>query len=133
MGLAVCFKVALPRLEKDHAEARTAARERVIESFFESVTMEMPDGAAEAGDRIGTRNARRLHRTPDVGAVQQELGAPNQSMTDFAGAQHLTWFGKEHKLIASFNKGRLYALTVSDLAGDHGERVFESSAQWQRF
>lgn len=129
-GLVVYFKVALPRIEKARAEGRAAAREVAIKNFFESVTMEMP---GESGTATGTGPARRLRRVPDVEEVQQALGAPDQSMPDFAGAQHLTWIGTEHKLVASFNKGQLYALTISDLATEHGERVYESSAQWQKF
>ena len=122
--------MALPRIEKARAEGRAAARERAIKDFFESVTMEMP---GEAGTASGTGVARRLRRTPGAEEVQQALGAPNQSMPDFAGAQHLIWAGNEHKLTASFNKGQLYALTISDLAGEHGERVYDSSALWQKF
>jgi len=132
-GLVVYFKVALPRIEKARAEGRAAAREVAMTNYFESVTMEMPGETAKPNTAAGTGNARRLRRVPDVEEVQQALGAPNQSMPDFAGAQHLTWIGTEHKLIASFNKGQLYALTISDLSGEHGERVFESSAIWQKF
>jgi len=128
-GLIVYFKVALPSLQKGRAEARAAENEQAIQNFLATVTIQMPGEAAANG----ARKPRRLRREPDVSEVQESLGAPNQSMTDFAGAQHLTWFGTEHKLTASFNKGRLYALTVSDLAGEHGERVYESSARWQKF
>ena len=54
-------------------------------------------------------------------------------MTDFRGGQHLTWIGTRHKLAASFNKGRLYALTFTDLTTGHGMQVFESSAQFRSF
>ena len=124
-GVLVYFKVALPSIERSHAEARRAENELAIRSFFDSATVQV------GGE--GTGSARRLRRTPGAYEVEQELGAPNQSMTDFAGAQHLTWLGNKHKLTASFNKGRLYALTISDLSGEHGERVYESSAQWQKF
>jgi len=132
-GLIVYFKIALPKIEKAHLAARIAAREQAIGSFFQSSTMEVASEDAAPGRGASAGGARRLRVMPGVHEVQRQLGAPDQSMTDFAGAQHLTWIGRERKLLASFNKGRLYALTVSDLAGEHGERVFESSAQWQRF
>lgn len=131
IGLVVYFKVALPRIEKSRAAARTAAREQAVQEFFQSVTAEVGGEATDAGAKVAI--ARRLIHQPDVSEVQGRLGAPDQSMPDFAGAQHLTWIGKEHKLLASFNKGQLYALTISDLAGAHGERVYETSAQYQKF
>jgi hypothetical protein len=105
-GLVVYFKVTLPRIEKARAAERLAAREQAIGNFFQDVTTEGGSDAAPA---------RRIRVTPDVVEVQRRLGAPDQSMTDFAGAQHLTWFGAQQKLIASFNRGRLYALTLTDL------------------
>jgi hypothetical protein len=54
-------------------------------------------------------------------------------MTDFRGGQHLTWIGPRHRLEASFDKGRLYALTLTDLQTGHGMQVFESSAEWRAF
>ncbi len=130
-GLIVYFKVALPRIEKSQAATRATAREQAIESLFQSVTVEV--GATEAAAGTATARPRRLRHRPDVDEVKRTLGAPNQSMTDFAGAQHLSWFGTRSKLVASFQKGRLYALTISDFAEEHGEKVFESNAQWQKF
>lgn len=132
-GLVVYFTVALPRIEKARVAARIAAREQAIGIFFQSVTAEVGSADAPAGGGGKAGNALRLRLMPDVYEVQRQLGTPDQSMTDFAGAQHLTWFGKDRKLLASFNKGQLYALTVSDLAGEHGERVFQTSAQYQKF
>jgi hypothetical protein len=131
-GLVVYFKAALPMIEKARMTARIAAREKTIGTFLRSVTTKGGSvNAAEGGGTAGS--ALRLRIQPDVNEVQRQLGAPDLSMTDFAGAQHLTWFGEERKLVASFNKGQLYALTVSDPADQHGERVFQSSAQYQKF
>ena len=132
-GLVIYFKVALPRMEEARMAERVSAREEAIHAFFQSVTTQV--GAADPQDAGAGKagNALRLRVTPDVTEVQRQLGAPDQSMTDFAGAQHLTWFGKEQKLVASFNKGQLYAVTISDLAGEHGERVYQTSAQYQKF
>lgn len=132
-GLIVYYKVALPKMEKARLAARVAAREQAIGGFFQSITVEVGSDDAAPGGAANAGHARRLRVLPDVNEVQRQLGAPDQSMTDFAGAQHLTWIGTQRKLLASFNKGRLYALTLSDLADEHGERVFESSAQWQKF
>ena len=133
LGLVAYFKVALPMLEKGRMTARISAREQAIGTFFQSVTTQV--GSADAQDAGGSEavGALQLRITPDATEVQRQLGAPDQSMTDFAGAQHLTWNGNVRKLVASFNKGQLYALTISDLAGEHGERVLQTSAQYQKF
>jgi hypothetical protein len=132
-GLVGYFKVALPRIEKARMAARITAREQAIHAYFQSVTTQVGTADAQDADAGKAGSALRLRITPDVTEVQRQLGAPDQSMTDFAGAQHLTWFGKDRKLLASFNKGQLYALTISDLAGEHSERVFHTSAQYQKF
>ena len=133
VGLVAYFKVALPKIERARMAARVIAREQAIHAFFQSVTTQVGSADAQEVDGGKSGNALRLRITPDVTEVQRQLGAPDQSMTDFAGAQHLTWFGKDRKLLASFNKGQLYALTISDLAGEHGERVFQTSAEYQKF
>ncbi len=134
-GLIVYFKVALSRIEMSQAASRASAREQAIESFFHSVTVEAGTGesAASASSGANTARPRRLRLTPDADEVMRTLGAPNQNMTDFAGAQHLTWFGTNRKLVASISKDRLYAVTVSDFAERHGEKIYESAAQLQRF
>jgi hypothetical protein len=132
-GVVACFRVALPRIEKARMAARIAGREQAIHAFLQSVTAQVGISDAQEGGAGKAGSALRLRITPDVAEVQRRLGAPDQSMTDFAGAQHLTWFGKGQKLLASFNRGQLYALTISDLAGEHGERVFQTSAQYQKF
>ena len=135
LGLILYFKVALPRLEESQAEARVVARESAIESLLQTVTVEAANEKANTPAAVTAHSARprRLRVTPEVEEIQRLLGSPGQNMTDFAGAQHLTWIGTNHKLVASFNKGRLYALTISDLAEEHGEKIYESSAQWQKF
>ena len=132
-GLIVYFKVALPKIEKARQESRLKAREEAIGSFFQSVTMEVGSDASAANGAGNAELARRLRVTPDVHEVQRELGAPDQNMTDFAGAQHFIWLGPERNLLASFNRGQLYSITMTDLAGSHGERIYQSSAQYQRF
>ena len=158
-GVIVYFKVALPRIEKARAEAAAAEREQRIEAFVQSVAVEAAgreDDAPAANEEKSPRaqlfprllgqwqrapasngatraRPQRLRITPAVDEVQEALGAPEQNMTDFRGGQHLTWTGKSHKLDLSFNKGRLYALALTDLRTGKGMTVFESSAQWQQF
>lgn len=158
-GLIAYFKVALPRIEKARAEEAAAKREQRIESFVQSVVVEAavrendaPATNEEQNPRSqlfprllgqwqrapasnGATRARpqRLRITPAVDEVRETLGAPEQNMTDFRGGQHLTWTGKSHRLDLSFNKGRLYALALTDLQTGKGMTVFESSAQWQQF
>jgi hypothetical protein len=134
-ALILWLKVGLPRIEEARAAAEAARREQRIESFVESVVVEeagsrgeTPLSAAEPGAR-----PQRLRRTPHVAEVQQALGAPESAMTDFRGGQHLTWTGTRRKLVGSFHQGRLYALTLEDLRTGRGVRVYESSAQWQRY
>jgi hypothetical protein len=94
-----------------------------------------PSGSESGGKSLAEFGARpqRLRLTPEVAEVERQLGAPEQTMTDFRGGQHLTWIGTRLKLEASFNKGQLYALTITDLKTGHGEQVFESSALWRAF
>jgi hypothetical protein len=133
VGLVAYFKVALPMIEKGRTAARISAREEAIHAFFKSVTTQVGGADAQEAGESEAVGELRLRITPDATEVQRQLGAPDQSMTDFAGAQHLTWKGNVRMLVASFNKGQLYALTISDLAGEHGERVFQASAQYQKF
>jgi len=83
----------------------------------------------------GVRRVRpqRLRITPAVGDVQQALGVPDQSMTDFRGGQHLTWLGTRHQLEAAFDKEHLYAVTLTDRQTGHGMTVYESSAHYRPF
>lgn len=157
-GLIGFYKLALPQIQKARATAAAEQREQQIVSFVQSVAVEA--GAAiepspssstkesqpskdqneetsgqSAGESSAEPSARpqRLRLTPEVAEVEQELGVPQQTMTDFRGGQHLTWIGTRHKLEASFNKGRLYALTITDLKTGRGQQIFESSAQWRAF
>ncbi len=134
-GLIAYFKILLPTIEKARAAAEVAKREEKITSFVQSVVVEagVQEAEASAKDGEASARARRLRITPSVSEVQQALGAPDQTMTDFRGGQHLTWIGTRHKLEVSFDKGRLYALMLSDLATGHGMTVYESSVQYRQF
>jgi hypothetical protein len=81
----------------------------------------------------GQTHPQSLRSTPDVADVQQTLGGPNTSSTDFAGGLHLGWIGTTHTLEAAFNRGELYALSFKNNQTGHGVNVYKSSAQFQAF
>jgi hypothetical protein len=156
-GLIAFYKFGMPGIEKARARAAAEEREQAITAFFQSVTVEVggsanpavngpasaaPVGAGEQAEGNSIASAaggaekaipKRLRETPEVQEVEQQLGAPDQRMTGYGGAEHLTWVGTRHKLQASFNKGELYALTMFDLKTGHGETVYETSAYWRAF
>lgn len=134
-GVILWFKLALPSIRKERVAAEAVQREEGIESFVQSVVVEAGRPEAEASLAPGERPARpqRLRIFPPVDEVQQALGAPSTSMTDFRGGQHLTWIGTRHSLEVSFDKGRLYALTLTDLESGHGATIHESPAFWRQF
>jgi hypothetical protein len=129
------LKLVLPQIQKDRAAAQLARREQSIESFLQSTVVESGGEEIEVSTVEGVRRVRpqTLRITPPVGDVQQALGAPDESMTDFRGGQHLIWLGTQRKLEASFDKGRLYAVTLTDLQTGHGMTVYESRAQYRPF
>ncbi len=137
IGLIVFYKLALPRIQQARQASEAAQREEKIVSFIHSVAVkdggstDQPASGAE-GDASDGR-PEHLRVTPQVGEVEQELGAPQEYMNDFMGGEHLTWIGTRHKLVASFTKGQLYAVTLTNLKTGHGMQVFESSAQWRVF
>ena len=101
-GLIAFFKLYLPRMEKDRAASRLNERESRIETLFKSMVEDSSGGA------------QTLRSTPSMQDVEQALGAPDTSSTDFAGGLHLTWIGTRHSLEGSFDRGRLYALTLTN-------------------
>jgi hypothetical protein len=134
-GVILWLTLALPKIQKERAAAELARREQKIESFVQSAVVEAGGEEIAVPTVEGVRRVRpqRLRITPAVGDVQQALGAPDRSMTDFRGGQHLIWLGTRHQLEASFAKGRLYAVTLTDLQTGHGITVYESSAQYRPF
>jgi hypothetical protein len=134
-GVILWLTLGLPKYRKEKTAAALARREQNIESFVQSIVVERGGEEMEVPTVDGVRRVhpQRLRFLPAVGDVQEELGAPDQSMTDAQGGQHLIWIGTRHKLNASFNKGRLYAVTLSDLQTGHGMTVYESAAQYHPF
>jgi len=134
-GVILWLTLGLPKYRKEKAAAELARREQKIEAFLQSTVVERAGEEIEVPTADGLRRVhpQRLRIMPAVGDVQQELGAPDQSMTDAQGGQHLIWIGTRHKLNASFNKGRLYAVTLTNLQTGHGMTVYESAAQYHPF
>lgn len=131
-GLIALFKFYVPRMEKARATADLAQRENRIQDFFKSTVVE--DSSRTVEPAMGGRtHPQRLQSTPSMQEVDQVLGGPDTSTTDYAGGLHLTWIGSRHSLEAGFNHGRLYCLTLKDRSTGHGVNVFESSANWQAF
>jgi hypothetical protein len=131
-GVYAFVKIYVPQMEKARAAAELAERESRIQDFFDSMVAEDSSRAVEAPG-VGRAHPQSLRSTPEVGDVQQALGGPDTSTTDFAGGLHLTWIGTGHTLEASFNRGQLYALSFKDSSTGHGVNVYKSSAQWQPF
>ena len=131
-GLVVFLKFYLPRMEKAKAAAQLQERESRIVSVFNSMVAEDSSRMVEAPG-IGQTHPQSLRSTPSMADVEQVLGGPDTSTTDFAGGLHLTWIGTKHSLEASFNRGQLYCLTFTDRNTGHGASVFESSEQWRPF
>ena len=131
-GLFAYVKVYAPKLEKAHEAAQVARRESRIEDFFNSMVAEDSSRTVEAPG-VGQTHPQSLRSTPSVQDVQQELGGPDTSSTDFAGGLHLGWIGTTHTLEAAFNHGELYALSFKNNQTGHGVNVYKSSAQFQAF
>ena len=134
-GVILWLTLGWPKIQQERAAAALARRELKIEAFLQSTVVERAGEEIEVPTVEGVRRVhpQRLRVTPAVGDVQQGLGAPDQSMTDAQGGQHLTWLGTRHKLNASFSKGRLYAVTLTDLQTGYGFTVYESAAQYHPF
>ena len=134
-GVMAWYKLFLPGIQKERAAAEAARRELRIEALVQSVVVEAAPRENDLPPAPGQTRPRpqRLRLTPPVEEVEPALGAPGTSMTDFRGGLHLTWVGTRHSLELSFDKGRLYALTLTDLATGRGMTVYENPALWRTF
>lgn len=135
VGVMAWYKLFLPGIRKERAAAEAARREQKIEALVQSMVIEAAGRENDAPATPGSTRQRpqRLRFTPPVDEVQQALGAPDTNMTDFRGGQHLTWVGTRHSLELSFDKGWLYALTLTDRQSGHGMTVYQSAVQWRAF
>jgi hypothetical protein len=134
-GLVAFFKVYLPHFERERAARAAAERERRIEAFFPKAVVEdtTHEVAVPLDGAIVKRHPQRLRATLSVEDVEAQLGAPDVSTTDFRGGQHLTWIGATHKILGSFNAGRLYCLTYEDRSSGHGVMVYDSIWSWHPY
>ena len=130
-GVIAFVKIYSPRMEKAREAAQMAARDSRIQDYFNSMVAE------DYGHMVVTTNGKRhpqsLKSTPSVQEVEETLGAPDKSTTDFAGGLHLTWDGTGHTVEGSFSKGKLYCLSIRDNSTGHGASVYQSSANFQAF
>jgi len=134
-GVVLWLRIYIPRLEKARASAAVVARERKIETFYQSMVVEdeSREVAAPEAKADGPVHPLRLRSIAPVAEVEQALGVPDSQQRDFRGGLHLTWTGTHHTFEASFNSGRLYCLTITDRRTGHGAMVFESSLYWHPF
>jgi hypothetical protein len=133
VGLIAWFKVYLPRWERQKAASDSRERDRRIQTFFRWAVIEDSPRGAPLPARSGEQHPQRLRRTPSLKEIEQTLGAPGGSSTDIRGGLHVTWTGASYKLEGSFDKERLYCLTLADRRTGHGTTVFESSSSWHPF
>ena len=131
-GVFAYVKFYAPKLEKAHEAEQLAQRERSIQGFFNSMVEKDSSRTVEAPG-LGTTHPQSLKSTPSLDEVEQALGGPDTSSTDYAGGLHLGWVGAKHTLEASFSRSELYALSFKDNDTRHGVNVYKSSAQWQGF
>lgn len=131
VGVFAYVKFYAPKLEKAHQAEQLAQRENRIQDFFNSMVTEDPSRTVDTPG--GTTHPQSLKSTPSLDVVQQALGGPDTSSTDYAGGLHLGWIGTKHTLEAAFSHGELYALTFKNNHTGHGVNVFKSSAQFQAF
>ena len=134
-GLILWFKLGIPGLQKERNAQAAAELEGRIHDFIQSSVVE--DSGRElpvpAESATGFSHPQHLQNTPSIEETKQSLGPADGFTSDIRGGVHIIWTGTQHKLEASFNKGRLYCLRVEDLRTGHGQLVFESSQDWRPF
>jgi hypothetical protein len=133
VGLIAWFKMYLPRLEKQQAASEAQERDRRIQTFFRWAVIEDSPRAADLPARSGEQQPQRLRRAPSLQEAEQTLGAPGGRSIDIRGGLHATWTGTAYKLEGSFERNRLYCLTLTDRRTGHGESVFEATSSWHPF
>jgi hypothetical protein len=135
LALVGLYKVYLPHRQKAEAADAAVERDARITKFFQNAVKEDRDRTVEVPAEAGGGQAhpQSLREDLSVGDVEKALGAPDSQSIDFAGGEHLIWKGASHKLEASFNKGRLYCLVITDLSTGHGSLIFVAPEQWRPF
>lgn len=134
-GLVAFYKLYLPYRARDMAGRAAETREQRINALFKNSVEEdsTHEISVPLAGVIVKRHPQRLRTTFSPQEAESTLGIPDTTTTDFRGGQHLTWLGTAHKLEASFNAGRLYALSLEDRATGHGVLVYESIWAWHPY
>jgi hypothetical protein len=135
VGLLVFFRFYLPHHERQLAAERVALREQKIAAFVQSEVIEDDDRQIPVflDGEVVKRHPQRLRTTLSPDDVEENLGAPQTTMTDFSGGEHLSWVGTAHRLEAAFNKGRLYCVTYEDLSTHRGVLIYEDENQFHPY
>ncbi len=134
-GVITFFSLYLPRRTRALAQREVAGREQKITEFFRSAVKD--DSSLEVSvpvdGEVEKRHAQVLTVNLSPQDVQSQLGAAGVSTTDYRGGEHLTWIGTAHKLVASFDDGKLYCLTLEDRATGHGVMVYQTPEAWHPY
>jgi hypothetical protein len=136
LGAVLIFlKVYLPHHQRQLEAERLVQREQKITSFFQNSVVEDSNReiSVSLDGMIVKRHPQHLRTVYSPDDVETDLGAPQTSMTDFQGGQHLTWVGTGHRLEAAFTTGRLYCITWADLTTHRGVLVYESEDLWHPY
>ncbi len=134
-GVITFFSFYLPHRTRAMAQRAVADREEKINEFFRNTVKEDLDHevSVPVNGETEKRHPQVLTTILSPQDVQLQLGAAGVSTTDFRGGEHLTWVGTAHKLVASFNDGKLYCLTLEDRATGHGVMVYETPEAWHPY
>lgn len=134
-GVITFFSLYLPHRARVLARRAVADREQKINDLFGNAVKDDLDHEVSVplNGEIEKRHPQVLTAVLSPQEVETQLGAPENSTTDFRGGEHLTWEGTAHKLVASFDKGRLYCLALEDRATGHGVMVYQTPEAWHPY
>lgn len=134
-GVVTFFSLYLPHRTRVLAERALADREQKINDVFRNAVKEDLDHEVSVplNGKIEKRHPQILTAALSPQDVETQLGVPGNSTTDFRGGEHLTWVGTTHKLVAAFDKGRLYCLALEGRATGHGVMVCQTPETWRPY
>jgi hypothetical protein len=133
-GLAVFLRSYLPHRAREAVKRNATEREEEISALFRESVDDSPQEASVPLDgAIVKRHPQKLRDDFSPQHAESMLGVPDFTGTDFRGGQHLTWLGTAHKLVASFDAGHLYCLSLEDRATGHGAFVYRSFEMWRPY
>jgi hypothetical protein len=134
-GIITFFSLYLPHRTRVQAQRAVVDREQKINDFFRNTVKDDLDHevSVPVDGEIVKRHPQVLTANLSPQDVESQLGAPGVSTTDFRGGEHLTWIGTANKLVASFDDGRLYCLTLENRATGHGVMVYQAPDAWHPY